>query len=100
MKHGSLLLIDDDRGVRESMASWLREQGHQVETAVGRADGLRKVDAQAFDLVLSDIRLEDGDGFDVLAHCRAKHPDTTVILMTGYGTMETGVEALRAGAFD
>jgi DNA-binding NtrC family response regulator len=99
-KSGALLLVDDDRHVRQSMAQWLREQGHQVDTAAGHAEALAKVDAHQYDLVLADVRLGDGDGFDVLAHCRKNHPDVTVILLTGYGTMETGIEALRAGAFD
>jgi DNA-binding NtrC family response regulator len=100
MNNGSLLLVDDDRHVLDSMSDWLREQGYDVAEASSRADALRQVDNRSFDLVLSDVRLQDGDGFDVLAHCRKNHPETTVILLTGYGTVETGVEAIRAGAFD
>lgn len=97
---GSLLLIDDDRLVRESMASWLREQGYQVDAAVGCSEAYRRLETKRYDVVLADVRLEDGDGFQILAHCRAKHPETTVTLITGYATVDTGVEALRAGAFD
>jgi DNA-binding NtrC family response regulator len=100
MNKGSLLLVDDDRHVLDSMADWLREQGYEVAESQGRDDAIRQVDQQTFDLVLADIRLQDGDGFEVLAHCRENHPDTTVILLTGYGTVETGVEAIQAGAFD
>ena len=100
MNKGSLLLVDDDHHVLDSMADWLREQGYEVTESSGREDAIRQVDRQTFDLVLADIRLQDGDGFDVLAHCRANHPALTVILLTGYGTVETGVEAIRAGAFD
>ncbi|HRX78792.1 MAG: sigma-54-dependent Fis family transcriptional regulator [Planctomycetaceae bacterium] len=100
MNNGSLLLVDDDRHVLDSMSDWLREQGYEVAEASGRADAIRQVDNRTFDLVLADVRLQDGDGFDVLAHCRKNHPETTVILLTGYGTVETGVEAIRAGAFD
>ncbi len=96
MNNGSLLLVDDDRHVLDSMSDWLREQGYDVAEASSRADALRQVDHRSFDLVLSDVRLQDGDGFDVLAHCRKHHPETTVILLTGYGTVETGVEAIRA----
>ena len=97
---GSLLLIDDDRHLLESMASWLGEQGYEIDTAAGFRAALEKIDTQPFDLVLADIRLGDGDGFDILAHCRQNHPQLSVILLTGYGTVETGIEALRAGAFD
>ncbi len=100
MNNGSLLLVDDDRHVLDSMSDWLREQGYDVAEASGRADAIRQTDNRAFDLVLADVRLQDGDGFEVLAHCRENHPETTVILLTGYGTVETGVEAIRAGAFD
>jgi len=100
MSKGSLLLVDDDRHVLDSMADWLREQGYEVAESSGREDALRQVDSRRFDLVLADIRLQDGDGFDILAHCRREHPSTTVILLTGYGTVETGIEAIRAGAFD
>ncbi len=97
---GSLLLVDDDRHVLESMADWLREHGYRLDTAADRAAALAAVDRKTYDLVLCDIRLGDGDGFDVLAHCRQHHPDTSVILLTGYGTVEAAVEAIRAGAFD
>lgn len=100
MKYGSLLLVDDDRHVLDSMSSWLREQGHEVDTTGQCSQAIAKIDARRYDLILADIRLEDGDGFDILAHSQQVQPDTTVILLTGYGTVETGIEALRAGAFD
>jgi len=100
MKSGSLLLVDDDRHILQSMAGWLQSQGFEVDTAATRVEAVSCVDHNTYDLVLCDIRLGQDDGFDVLAHCRQYHPETTVILLTGYGTVETGIEALRAGAFD
>src|SRR5580698_1124786 len=100
MKNGALLLVDDDRRVLESMADWLRSQGHKVDTAANYAQAIAAVDKKAYDLILSDIRLGDGDGFDLLAYCRQAHPATAVILLTGYGTAEGAIEAVRAGAFD
>jgi DNA-binding NtrC family response regulator len=100
MKKGSLLLVDDDRHLLESMAEWLREQGYRVEAAADRAGAIAALGRKSFDLALVDIRLPDGDGFDVLAHCREHHPRMSVILLTGYGTVESAVEAIRAGAFD
>ena len=96
----SLLLVDDDRHVLGSMADWLNEQGYPTDTAASYAEAIAAVDARPYDLVLADIRLGDGDGFDVLAHCRNNHPNTSVIMITGYGTVESAVEAIRAGAFD
>jgi DNA-binding NtrC family response regulator len=100
MKKGSLLLVDDDRQVLDSMAGWLREQGYQVDTAACKADALAAVGRKNYEVVLLDIRLRDADGFEVLSYCREHHPNLIVILITGYGTVETAIEAIRAGAFD
>jgi DNA-binding NtrC family response regulator len=100
MNRGSLLLIDDDRHVLDSMADWLREQGFEVFEATCCREAIQQVEQRKLDLVLADVRLPDGDGFDILAHCRQHHPGLIVILLTGYGTIETGIEAVRAGAFD
>jgi DNA-binding NtrC family response regulator len=100
MRKGSLLLVDDDRHVLHSMADWLREQGYQVDVATGRAEALAAVGRKSYEVALVDIRLGDGDGFDVLAHCRQHCPATAVIMITGYGTVEAAIEGIRAGAFD
>jgi DNA-binding NtrC family response regulator len=100
MSKGSLLLVDDDRHVLTSMAEWLRTQSYGVDETDSLAAAKATVDKKSFDLVIADIRLGDGDGFDLLAHCREQHPQTSVILMTGYGTVDIAIEAIRAGAFD
>ncbi len=97
---GSLLLVDDDRHLLASMAEWLREQGYTTDTAASLAEGLAAVDRKSYELLLVDIRLGDGDGFDLLAHCRKNYPATAVIMITGYGTVEAAIEAIRRGAFD
>ncbi|MDX1962071.1 MAG: sigma-54 dependent transcriptional regulator [Pirellulales bacterium] len=100
MQRGSLLLIDDDRQVLESMADWLRGQGYKVDTAADRAPAIQLLDRKNFDVVLCDVRLREGDGLEILRYCRDKMPHTTVILLSGYGTVETAMEAIRGGAFD
>ncbi|MEX0978477.1 MAG: response regulator, partial [Pirellulales bacterium] len=100
MNNGSLLLVDDDRLVLDSMADWLREKGYELDVAAGYAAAQASIANKSYDLVLLDIRLGDGDGFDLLAECRQRHPNSIVILITGYGTVETAIEAIRAGAFD
>jgi DNA-binding NtrC family response regulator len=97
---GLLLLVDDDRHVLNSMAEWLRSEGYQLDTAATRAEALAALGRKSYDVVLADIRLGDGDGFDILHQCRQKHPATAVVLITGYGTVESAIEAIRAGAFD
>jgi DNA-binding NtrC family response regulator len=96
----TLLLVDDDRHLLSSMAEWLREQGYRTDAASSLAEGRAAVDRKAYDLALVDIRLAEDDGFDLLAHCRQHHPDLSVIMLTGYGTVESAVEAIRLGAFD
>ena len=96
----TLLLVDDDRHVLGSMADWLREQGYKVDTASTLAEGIAAVDRKTYDLALVDIRLGEHDGFDLLAHVRQKRSETSVIMLTGYGSVESAVEAIRQGAFD
>ncbi len=100
MKPISLLLVDDDRHLLDSMASWLRDQGYEVQEASSVSTAIDCLGQATFDLVISDVRLQDGDGFQVLAHCRENFAGLDVILLTGYGTVDTGIEALREGAFD
>jgi DNA-binding NtrC family response regulator len=100
MSKGTLLLVDDDRHVLASMAEWLRQQGYQVDAVASRAEALAALGRKSYDVVLPDIRLGDGDGFDILTHCRQHHPASAVIMITGYGSVESAVEAIRAGAFD
>ncbi|HID78239.1 MAG TPA: sigma-54-dependent Fis family transcriptional regulator [Planctomycetaceae bacterium] len=100
MSKGVLLLVDDDRHLLRSMAEWLVEQGYEVDTASGCDQALAAVERKPYDVALVDIRLGEGDGFDVLHAVRRKRPDTSVIMITGYGTVEAAIEAIRAGAFD
>ena len=100
MIQGSLLLVDDDRQVLESMADWLGSQGLQVDTSSGYADALEKLSQKQYEMVLVDVRLQDGDGFDLLEQIRRNYPNSQVLLITGYGDPDAAVEAMRAGAAD
>ncbi len=100
MTKPQLLLVDDDRHVLESMADWLRGQGYELDASAGYSDALDRLRHKSFDLVLADVRLRDGDGFDLLEQCRRNWPASQVVLMTGYGSPDGAIEAIRAGAFD
>jgi DNA-binding NtrC family response regulator len=100
MNKPQLLIVDDDRHVLESMADWLRSQGYDVETSAGYVDALDQLRRKTFELILADVRLRDGDGFDLLEQCRRNWPGAQVVLMTGYGSPDGAIEAIRAGAFD
>ncbi len=95
-----MLLVDDDGHLLESMSDWLATQGFQVITASSVPEACQQVDRCPLDVALVDLQLGDGDGFEILEYCRLNQPRLPVILMTGYGTVETAIEALRAGAHD
>lgn len=100
MLKGSLLLVDDDRHVLESMADWLGDQGLSVDTATGYGGALEMLQQKSYEMLLVDVRLQDGDGFDLLEQCRRNYPESHVVLMTGYGDADAALEAMRAGAAD
>ena len=96
-----VLLVDDDRHLLESMGSWLAsEQDYQVSLAQTSAEALDLMNEREIDLALIDMRLGNEDGLQLLAETRKHHPGITPLLMTGYATIDTGIEAIRAGAFD
>jgi len=95
-----LLLVDDDRSLLESMGSWLGSIGYDVTLADSVAAAKRTCEQRNIDLAMVDLRLGDGDGFDVLSHFKKHYPQIPVVLVSGYATADTGVEAMRAGAFD
>jgi DNA-binding NtrC family response regulator len=100
MNHGSLLVVDDDRPLLESMAEYLRSLGHRTETATAAREAMSRMKEYPFDVVICDVNLPDQDGFHLLEWARQNTPDTQVILLTGFGTIESAVEAIRMGAFD
>ena len=96
----SILVVDDDRAMREMLASLFREQGFQVAEA-GSADEATKLLGESdFDVVLSDIRMPGKSGIQMVGDVRRLRPHTPVILMTAFGSIDSAVEAMRAGAFD
>jgi len=96
----SILLVDDDRHLVESMAQWLREMSHDVETAATLGQAKAELGRSSFDLVITDLRLDAEDGFELIAYTRKHYPDSSILVVTGYATPDTAVLAVRAGAFD
>ena len=96
----SILLVDDDRHLAESMADWLREMEFSVVTAGSLGTAKDQLNSAAFDALITDLRLDGEDGFELISHTRHQHPDVAVLVMTGYATPDTAVDAVRAGAFD
>jgi DNA-binding NtrC family response regulator len=99
-KNSKILLVDDDQHLLESMGAWLTDQGFQVSLASNGKTARQRLNETTFDLALFDVRIGHDDGFELLAQCKKHHPNVVVVLMTGYATEDTGIEAIRAGAFD
>jgi DNA-binding NtrC family response regulator len=96
----SILIVDDEEVVRDSLVHWFTEEGYEVEAAANASDALAKLAAREFDLLIADIRMPGMDGIELLEKMRAEQLDTSVIVMTGYASVETAVRALKHGAFD
>ena len=96
----SILLVDDDLHLAESMALWLQELSYTVTVAGSLEQAKDALSRDSFDLVITDLRLGDGDGFDLIEYTRKRHPETAVLVITGYATPDTAVEAVQVGAFD
>jgi DNA-binding NtrC family response regulator len=95
-----LLIVDDDRTIRESLASAFDEAGYDVCTVDGVVSARGQLDAEAFEGVLLDIRLKDGDGLDLLGEVRRRYPAVPVIMATAYGDSDRTIRAMSLGAFD
>ena len=96
----SILLVDDDRQLADSMAQWLREMSHEVATASTLTEAQGHLGRTEFDLVITDLRLGSDDGFDLIQWAKKRFPETSILVMTGYATPDTAVQAVAAGAFD
>jgi two-component system response regulator HydG len=95
-----LLIVDDDTAMREMLASLFRDRGYSVEEAVSAAEALEKAGEQCFNVVLSDIRMPGKTGIEMVGELRERLPETPVVLMTAFGSIDSAVESMRAGAFD
>jgi two-component system phosphate regulon sensor histidine kinase PhoR len=97
---GRVLAIDDEAPVVETIARMLAIEGYEVDTALSGKDGIDLFKQKPYDMVLTDLRLGDLSGTDVLREVKAIHPQTSVIILTGYATTESAVEAIKLGASD
>ncbi len=95
-----ILIIDDQRSLVDSLKKLLSQEGHTVDTAVKGEKGLEKLTSKPPDLVLLDLMLPGIKGMEVLSRIQKADPLIPVIIMTGFGTTETAIEAIKQGAFD
>ena len=106
-----LLIIDDERGIRNTLREILGDEGHEVDVAENGQQGLEMAQAKAYDLIYSDIKMPEMDGLEVLKALKEPTPslpegketessETPVVMITGHGDVETAVQALKLGAYD
>jgi DNA-binding NtrC family response regulator len=95
---GSILIIDDEAAIRESLETLLEFEGYSVESAGTGAEGMARLNEKSFDLVLLDFALPDRNGLEVLTEIRARDAQLAVIMITAYGTLDNAVRAMQKGA--
>jgi DNA-binding NtrC family response regulator len=95
-----ILVIDDERKMIESMQKLLSNEGYEVDIADGAQEGMALFETGSFDLVITDMMMPDYDGLYVMDTVRKHSADTPVIVVTGYGSMDSVIEAMRKGAYD
>ncbi len=95
-----ILVVDDEMIVCESCQRILEEEGYEVEIALGGKEAFKKMKESHFDMVITDLKMPEIDGMEVLRTVRREYPDTIIIMITGFSTVETAVEAMKLGAFD
>jgi two-component system response regulator PilR (NtrC family) len=98
--NASILVVDDERAIQDTLAWCLRSDGHEVRTVGNGEEAMAIMEDQGFDLVISDIIMPGLSGVDLLRKAQALRPQTLFVLMTAFATVETAVEALREGASD
>lgn len=95
-----ILIIDDERSIRNTLKEILEYEKHEVKDAPDGLEGLKLAESEKFDLVLCDIKMPKMDGLEVLGRLLDSSPDMPVIMISGHGTIETAVEAIKKGAYD
>jgi DNA-binding NtrC family response regulator len=93
-----VLVVDDEADVREFLKTALEATGHVVETATGGEAAILAFDVKPYALVITDLKMPGCDGFEVLRRVREVHPDTVVVILTGYGSVKSAVNLMREGA--
>ncbi|HEY1343129.1 MAG TPA: sigma-54 dependent transcriptional regulator, partial [Bryobacteraceae bacterium] len=97
---GRILVVEDDESLRRVTQAQLERSGYHTSVAIDVAEALEILRREPQDLVISDLNLPDSSGLELLKRVRAEYPETTVVIVTAFGTIETAIEAIRCGAYD
>lgn len=96
----AILVVDDERDIRRALDIVLSDEGYSVDTAANGLEAIQKLQEHQYDLVLTDLKMEGADGFEVLRKSREINEDLPVIMMTAFGSVDSAVEAMKLGAMD
>lgn len=100
MGRGRILIVDDELVFRESLAGWLERDGYEVEMAAGSKEALKKLKDSRFDILIVDVKMKEISGIEMLKQVKANHPNSTVVMMTAYGSIDTAIKAMKSNAYD
>src|SRR2546429_9786721 len=95
-----VLVVDDERNIRQIMATALESMDHEVVTVSTGGEALRRLETENFQVVLLDLKLQQESGLDLLAEILRRDPNVSVVIVTAYASIESAVEAMRRGAYD
>ena len=95
-----ILLVDDEEQFLKVLSKRLEGRGMKVDTSTSGEDALNKVHGKEFDAIILDLAMPGMSGIETLKRIRSENPDVQIIMLTGHGTVETGIEAMKAGAVD
>ena len=97
---GKILIVDDETVVRDSLGKWFSSEGYQTQPVASARDALESIQSTEYDVALLDIKMPGMDGMELQSRLKEADPELTVIIMTGYASVETAVQALKHGAYD
>ncbi len=96
----NILIVDDERSIRDSLEVVLQEEGYGTAVASTGKEALKHAEEQSFDVIITDLKMPEMDGMELLRKCRKMCPQTFIIIITAHGSLESAIQALRIGAYD